>query len=286
MKISYQRFLIPGLAVLCGIAALTLIPAVHLPSPDSGARQDGIRSIPSPGLDSLKETPPSMQEVVSKHLFIPQRKATGQNAFPDLAVKGVFLGTERSAVFSLKSKPQANLRVWQGRTESALSQIVDPKDPRQPIAQFLREWNIKEIGFSEIKVEHFITGEVQTYAVNYTPEKKVKDDASRGYGQGIIPQGDGGSSAAARTAGSGASRTGQPQAAAQPVNQMADRISAMVQRMTPDQKKQFLQRVQQNMTGGNQNSGAAAKQPAVQNSAASSKNTKAAQSNTQKKKTK
>ncbi len=274
MKISYQRFLIPGLAVLCGIAALTLIPAVHLPQPESGARQDGIRSIPSPGLDSLKETPPSMQEVVSKHLFIPQRKATGQNAFPDLAVKGVFLGTERSAVFSLKSKPQANLRVWQGRTESALSQIVDPKDPRQPIAQFLREWNIKEIGFSEIKVEHFITGEVQTYAVNYTPEKKVKDDASRGYGQGIIPQGDGGQSSGARTAGANTSRTGQ-QAAAQPVNQMADRISAMVQRMTPDQKKQFLQRVQQNMTGGNQNNSAAAKQPAAQNSAAGSKNTKA-----------
>ena len=271
MKIPYQRFLIPGLAVLCGIAALALIPAVHLPASESGTRQDVIRSIPAPGLDSLKETPPSMQEVAAKHLFIPERKATGQNAFPDLAVKGVFLGTERSVVFSLKSKPQANLRVWQGHTESALSQIVDPKDPRQPIAQFLREWNIKEIGFSEIKVEHFITGEVQTYAVNYTPEKKVKDDASRGYGQGIIPQGDSsGTAAAARAStGSGTGQPGQPASSAQMIGQVADRISAMVQRMTPDQKKQFLQQIQKS-AGGSQNGGTAA-----QNSAANSKNTKA-----------
>ena len=277
MKISYQRFLIPGLAVLCGIAALALIPAMHLPSVESGKRPDAARSIPALSLDSLGETPPSMQEVSAKHLFIPARKATGQNAFPDLAVKGVFLGVERSVVFSLKSKPQANLRVWQGRTESALSQIVDPKDPRQPIAQFLREWNIKEISFSEIKVEHFITGEVQTYAVNYTPEKKVKDDASRGYGQGIIPQsGDGsGQSAVAQTAtGNKTDPSGQP-TGAPPASQMADRVSAIIQRMSPDQKKQFLQRVQQNM-GSGQNDNAGAKQPSAQKTPASSKNSKTA----------
>jgi hypothetical protein len=285
MKTSYQRFLIPGLAVLCGIAVLTLIPALHLPSAESGKRPDAVRSIPAPSLDALKETPPSMQEVAAKHLFIPDRKATGQNAFPDLAVKGVFLGTERSVVFSLKSKPQANLRVWQGRTDSALSQIVDPKDLRQPIAQFLREWNIKEISFSEVKVEHFITGEVQTYAVNYTPEKKVKDDASRGYGQGIIPQGGDGSgpSAVARTAtGNNTAPSGQ-QAGAPPASQMADRVSAIIQRMSPDQRKQFLKQVQQSVTGGNQNNSAASRQPATQNTPANSKNSKTSTTQSSKK---
>jgi hypothetical protein len=287
MKFPVQRYLVPGLAVLCGISALALIPVFHLPGEHSQARESG-RTVQEPGLDAFNEAVPMMQEVAARHLFIAERKATGQNAFPDLAVKGVFLGTERSAVFSLKSKPQANLRVWMGRTESALSQIVDPKDPRQPIAQFLREWNIKEIGFSGVQMVHFITGEVQTYAVDYTPEKKVKDDASRGYGQGIIPQGEGGQSVAARTAaGNNASRTAGQQASGFQANQMADRISAMVQRMTPDQKKQFLQRVQQNMTGNaGQNSGGTSKQPATQNKTPS-KNGKSAQpASAQKKKTK
>lgn len=285
MKISIQRYIIPGLAVLCGISALALIPAFHLPRAESEPA-GGARTVQAPGLEAFNETVPVMQEVAAKHLFIPERKATGQNAFPDLAVKGIFLGTERSVVLSLKSKPQANLRVWQGRTESALSQIIDPKDPRQPIAQFLREWNIKEIGFSEVKMEHFITGEIQTYAVNYTPEKKVKDDASRGYGQGIIPQGDGGPSAAARTAGSSQGKAGQQAPGAQPVNQMADRISAMIQRMTPEQKKQFLQRVQQNMAGGNQNNSAASGSSATRGGSVNPKNSKAAQGGAQKKKTK
>jgi hypothetical protein len=272
MKISAQRFFIPGLAVLCGISALALIPAFHLPGPESRPA-DGVRAIQVPGLESFNEAVPIMQEVAAKHLFIPERKATGQNAFPDLAVKGIFLGTERSAVFSLKSKPLANLRIWEGGVERALSQIVDPRDPRQPIAQFLREWKIKEIGFSGVQVEHFITGEVQTYAVDYTPEKKVKDDASRGYGQGIIPQGEAGQAAAARTAGTVSTKAGQQLSGAQPINQTADRISAMIQRMTPDQKKQFLQRVQQNMTGANQKTGTAPK-PAAQTGSKKTGNTK------------
>ena len=255
MKISIQRYLIPGLAVLCGLGALMMIPAVHLPWPGSGSAKDGVRPVPALGLEALSASSPSMQEVVAKHLFIPERKATGLNSFPDLAVKGIFLGNERSAVFSLKSKPQANLRVWAGGVANALSQIKDPRDPRQPIAQFLREWNIKEINFGGVTVEHFITGEVETYAVDYTPEKKVQDDAARGYGQGIMPQAESALSSAARTAnGNNAPKAGQSlPGGAQPVNLMADRISAMMQRMSPDQKKQFMQRLGQNTTGANQN---------------------------------
>ena len=125
---------------------------------------------------------------------------------------------------------------------SALSQIKDPRDPRQPIAEFLREWNIKEIGFSGVTVQHFITGEVETYAVNYTPEEKAKDDAARGYGRGGVPQGESTQSAAARTV-NGNAPTGQQPGGAPPVNFMADRVSAMLQRMSPDQKKQFMQRL-------------------------------------------
>lgn len=263
MKRSIQRWFVPGLAGCCAAAAIGLIPAVHLPRTDSGPEKEVPQAVPDPGLDSFNDLPPSMETVVSKHLFIPERKATGQNSFPDLVVKGTFLGTERGVVFSLKSKPQANLRVWAGHVDSALSQVADPRDPRQPIAAFLREWNIKEIRFDAVDVQHFITGEVETYAVNYTPVKKVKDDAGRGYGQGIMPQGGGGSQPATAKA-SAASNSGTPPGAAAPppVGQMADRISAMMQRMTPDQQKQFLQRLGQNIQGANQKDGAAVKNPA------------------------
>jgi len=281
MNISYQRWVVPGLAVLCGVAAIALIPAVHLPRPESAARQTGVHAVPAPSLDSLNETSPSMQVVVAKHLFIPQRKATGQHSFPDLVVKGVFLGAERSAVFSLKSKPQANLRIWFGGVSSALSQITDPRDPRQPIADFLREWNIKEINFSGVTMQHFITGEVETYAVDYDPEKKVKDDASRGYGQGIMPQAE-----TVQTAGvkapAGSPAAGQLPPGAQPVNFMADRVSAMLQRMSPDQKKQFIQRLGQNTSGTGQKNNAASKTAAP----TSSKKTQSSKKTTNSKKTK
>ncbi|MFA6172590.1 MAG: hypothetical protein WC701_02800 [Kiritimatiellales bacterium] len=288
MRISYQRFVIPGLAVLCGIAALSVIPSVHLPRQESGRSQDGVRAVPVLGLDSLNAAPPSMQEVVAKHLFIPERKATGQNSFADLVVKGVFLGAERSAVFSLKSKPQADLRVWAGGVAGALSQIKDPRDPRQPIAEFLREWNIKEISFSGVTMQHFITGEVETYAVNYTPEKKAKDDAARGYGQGIMPQGESAQSAAARTTNGNAPKTGQQPGGAPPVNFMADRVSAMLQRMSPDQKKQFMQRLGQNAPAANQKTGAAAKSgtAAKSGSQTGSKNTQNSKKTQSSKKTK
>jgi hypothetical protein len=262
MKISTHRLIIPGLSVLCGIAAVALIPAVHLPRTDTGERKESRRAVPALSLNALNEAPPSMTEVAEKHLFVAQRKATGQNAFPDLVVKGVFLGTENSTVFSLKSTPQANLRVWAGRVDSALAQVTNPRDPRQPIAAFLREWNIKEIASSGVTVEHFITGEKQTYAVNYTPVAKVQDDASRGYGQGIIPQGGeaaAGTGARTATANNPLGRGGQFPSDAPPVNVLADRVSAIMQRMTPDQQKKFLKQIGQDSSGANQKTGASEK---------------------------
>ncbi len=262
MKIPVQKFMIPGLAVLCGLAALLILPSVHLPRHEAGTPKEKTEAVPSPGVHSLNEFPPSMREVAAKHLFVMQRKATGQNAFPDLAVKGVFIGTERSAVFSLKSKPQANLRVWEGGVESALRQIKDPRDPRQPIAAFLREWDIKKIAFDGVTVSHFITGEVETYAVDYTPLKKVQDDAARGYGQGIIPQDAAGRTDAARTA-SRSPAAGQ--AATPQTGAVADRIQAMVQRMTPDQRRQFIQQLQKGAPAtGPQQGTTRQQQPAAQ----------------------
>jgi hypothetical protein len=145
--------------------------------------------------------------------------------------------------------------------DSALSQITDPRDPRQPIASFLREWSIKAIRQDGVDVQHFITGETETYAVNYTPVKKVKDDAERGYGQGIIPQGGDGAPAAAVRASAvakGAAPAARGTIPALPANQMADRVSAMMQRMSPSQQKQFLQRLGQDSSESNQKNGASA----------------------------
>lgn len=275
MNIPVQKILIPGLAALCGLAALLTVPAFHLSRPESGGTKETVRPVSAPGLSGLDEASPSMREVAAKHLFVPQRKATGQNAFPDLAVKGIFLGAERSAVFSLKSKPQVNLRIWEGGVESALSQIKDPRDPRQPIAVFLREWDIKEIRFDGVTVSHFITGEVETYTVDYTPQKKVVDDAARGYGQGIIPQDGGGRTEPARAATG--NRAGQQPASPQAGTQggtVADRISSIMQQMTPDQRRQFLQRLQQNAPATGQRGGSTPQQPAAKSGSRSLPNSR------------
>ena len=55
---------------------------------------------------------------------------------------------------------------------------------RKPIEDFLGEWEIKAIIFSGVTLEHLITGEAETYAVEYKPVKHLKDSAQAGYGQG------------------------------------------------------------------------------------------------------
>ena len=256
MKISFQRMIVPAAAVLCVAAVTLLIPAVHLPRDRADLRENG-KNVSAPPLDSLAALPPSMNDVVSKHLFIIQRAATGLNSYPDLVVKGVFLGVEQSAVFSLKSRPQANLRIWKGNTENALSQVIDQRDPRQPIAQFLREWDILEFAYDGVKVKHFITGEVETYAVNYTPERKVRDDAARGYGQGIMPQNDGTGGGGNAQRNTSTQSRGAPPPTTTASAAMADRVSAMLRQMPAAQRQQFMQRLNQGQgqnQGQNQNS--------------------------------
>ncbi|GAG98960.1 unnamed protein product, partial [marine sediment metagenome] len=190
------------LHVLGGVAAVGAVAVIVValpPSSSVGSSEKASASrIEAPDADRLNERIPDTGSVLEKHLFVPSREATGQNSFPDLIVKGVFLGEEKSAIFSLKSRPQTNLRVWLGEVETTLNSVTDPRDPRQPLVTFLREWPITEITQESVTVEHFITGEAETYEVNYVAAKKVNDDAQRGYGQGVMPQG-GSASATAKT---------------------------------------------------------------------------------------
>jgi hypothetical protein len=252
------------LHVLGAAAAVGAVAVIVAALPPRSAVEPAPDALPqlmaAPDADRLNERIPAVGSVLEKHLFVPSREATGQNSFPDLVVKGVFLGKEKSAVFSLKSKPQANLRVWLGEVESTLNSVTDPRDPRQSLVTFLREWPIKDISPAGVSVEHFITGEVETYEVDYVAAKKVKDDAQRGYGQGIMPQGTATAAAgnnAQKKAQAGTRQTGTAQAsgAAAGAQFMADRVSKMLQQMNPQQQMQFMQRFSQQSGGGqNQNS--------------------------------
>jgi hypothetical protein len=202
---------------------------------------------------------PTMEDVVAKHLFVPERAATGENAFPDLVVKGVYVGTERNAVFSLKSKPQANLRVWQGDEEAALMAVEDDRDPRKPIVDFLGEWQIKSIDFGGVTVEHLITGEVETYAVDYTPEKKVKDHAQSGYGQGFIVDASPAAAKAPSAKTAAKAKPGQQGAPAFSPQAAAGRVGAFMQRLSPQQRQQFMQQLQKQQGGAKQNTDTAQK---------------------------
>jgi len=247
------------LGAVAGVGAVVVI-LVALPprgSVESSQSPAVTRQIEAPDADRLNERIPDTGSVLEKHLFVPSREATGQNSFPDLIVKGIFIGEEKSAIFSLESKPQVNLRVWFGEVETTLNSVTDPRDPRQSLVTFLREWPIKEISQDSVSVEHFITGEVETYEVDYVAAKKVKDDAQRGYGQGIMPQGGGAASTAKATLKKATASSAKGGAAKMPGSTsgaqfMADRVSTMLQRMDPQTQKQFLQRLNQQNGGGGQ----------------------------------
>ncbi|MCK4564558.1 MAG: hypothetical protein KAU94_07780, partial [Verrucomicrobia bacterium] len=229
MNIDISKYTIPTLGTLCAVGALMVASGMRTPfkidtDPDSGG---SVLRVPENLV--LDDFVPTMEEVVAKHLFVPERVATGENAFPDLVVKGVYIGTGRNAVFSLKSRPEANLRVWQGDEEAALAQVDGNRDPRKPIADFLGEWAIKSIDFAGVTLEHLITGEVETYAVEYKPAKHAKDSAQAGYGQGMVADAAPGSRPPPRRASS--SPSSQPRGSVPSAQSVAGRVGAYMQRM-------------------------------------------------------
>ena len=245
MNIDLSKYLIPALAMACVgggllvVSAMRTPAAIEAPDPEDAAQARVPRNL------ALNNQIPTMEDVVAKHLFVPEREATGENSFPDLLVKGVYVGeTERNAVFSLKSKPNANLRVWMGDEDAALAQVEDGRDNRQPIVDFLSEWQIKSIDFSGVTVEHVITGEVETYVVDYKPLKHAKANAGAGYGQGYIVAASSGS---AKPASSRPAASSKPQQAKPPTGStqaIAGRVGQYMQRLTPQQRQQFMQQLQ------------------------------------------
>jgi len=253
MNIDISKYTIPTLGTLCAIGALMVASGMRTPVEIDTGSDTGNSELRMPENLVLGGFVPTMEEVVAKHLIVPERVATGENAFPDLMVKGVYIGTERSAVFSLRSRPEANLRIWQGDEDAALAQFDRDRDPRQPIVDFLGEWEIKSIDFSGVVLEHLITGEVETYAVEYNPVKHAKDSAQAGYGQGRVADAAPGSKApAARRAPAAPSR--QPRGSVPSSQAVAGRVGAFMQRMTPQQRQQFLQQLQKQNDAANKKS--------------------------------
>ncbi|QBG48574.1 hypothetical protein EGM51_14615 [Verrucomicrobia bacterium S94] len=243
MNLKYTRFMIPGLGILCTAGAVAVVISARAPL-DIDLSMDGETAydvrVPE-NLDPGNDLP-TMEEVVEKHLFVKERKATGQNTFPDLLVKGVYVGDESSAVFSLKYRPEANLRVWKGDVDSVISRITDPRDVRKPIVDFLSEWDIKEITFEGVIVEHIITGEVETYLVDYTPSKHVKDSAEAGYGQGLLTVTEQGGSKTANNSKNTARKAPQNSSMQQRA-QAFQQMRSMVESMSPEQRARLAERI-------------------------------------------
>jgi hypothetical protein len=248
LNFDISKYVVPVLGSACVGGALLVASGMRTPVELESARMTDAAEARIPESLVLDSYVPTMEEVVAKHLFVPEREATGENAFPDLVVKGVYVGTQRNAVFSLKSKPSANLRVWQDDEDAAISQVEDERDPRKPIADFLSEWQIQSIDFAGVTVEHIITGEVETYEVDYKPLKHVKDSAAAGYGQGALVDSAPGSGtpAAPKTAAAQPAQarppSGNPQA-------IAGRVGQYMQRLSPEQRQQFMQQLQKRNAG-------------------------------------
>ncbi|MEE9368122.1 MAG: hypothetical protein V3V05_04565 [Pontiella sp.] len=255
MNVDLSKYIVPALGAACVGGALLVVSGLRTPVRiERTDHADAMEARLAKSL-VLNECVPTMDEVVAKHLFVPERVATGENAFPDLLVKGVYMGEiECNVVFSLKSKPDANLRVWQGDQEASISQVEDRRDPRRPIADFLSEWQIKSIGFSGVTVQHIITGEVETYVVDYKPAKHVKDSSQAGYGQGMLsaapPAGNKVSTkASGATTKSGGTRT----PAAGSTGAIAGRVGQYMQNLSPQQRQQFMQQLQQQRSNAAKN---------------------------------
>ena len=244
MNFRYAQYTVPALGALCVAGAVGIGLAMRSPLSADLAFEDAAAYDPRvPGKLELPADIPSMEQVVEKHLFVKERKASGANTFPDLVVKGIYVGERQSAVLSLKSRPEINLRIWKDDVNDVVARITDPRDVRKPIIDFLNEWDVKEITFSGLTVEHFTTGEVETYPVNYTPEKKIKDNAEGGYGQGAILAQAGGRQGSARQAQQQGNRNQQAQSTQLNTGQMMRQLRDVMQQLPEEQRDRILERL-------------------------------------------
>ncbi|VGO15150.1 hypothetical protein PDESU_03732 [Pontiella desulfatans] len=231
---NISKYALPGIGALCVLGTVAVGVAITRPVNVDIDSNTTAYTAREPQRPRLKSDVPTMDEILEKHLFSKTRKASGANSFSDLLVKGVYVGEKGSVVLSLKSRPTVNLRIWQDNVSQVIKQISDPRDPRQTIVDFLNEWDILEITMKGMTVEHFVTGERETYAVDYTPTKHVADSAVGGYGQGMLAEATSGTKTVARQS------TPQAQSAQ---GLMIDQMRNMMRSMSPEQRAAFAQRM-------------------------------------------
>jgi hypothetical protein len=274
MIANISKYALPGIGGLCVLGAISVGVAVNKPVAVEVVGNDAMYSARTPQQPQLKSDVPTMDVVLEKHLFSKTRKASGAKSFSDLLVKGVYVGEKCSVVLSLKSRPSVNLRIWQDNVSEVLKRITDSRDPRQTIVDFLNEWDVKEITMKGMTVEHFVTGEVETYEVDYVPTKHVADSAEAGYGQGALAAdttGDGTQTAKATTV----------TVSAQPAQGlMVNDLRSMMRSMTSEQRAAFAQRMgggggdsrQQGDQSSSRNSGGSSSGSSSRSSSSSSRN--------------
>lgn len=264
-----SNLLIPLLGVLCIGGAVAVGLTLHAPTELDLDYETTAFDGRIPDAFEPEGTVPTMEAVLEKHLFVKERKATGINSFPDLLVKGVYVGEKQSAVLSLKSRPEISMRIWTDSVEETLGRIIDPRDPRKPIADFLGEWEVRAITFEGLQVEHLITGEVETYKVDYTPAKHAKDSAGTGYGQGMLAEaqstkvGTKGTNKRNRTA-----VPGQVSGKGALMGQMRN----MLNQMTPEQRTKLMKKLSK--AGGDSENGGKKDKSTKKNKSGSSKKNK------------
>lgn len=247
MSSKYSSYVIPALGTLCAVGAILVGVIVRTPTAHENSFEDELAYEANvPENLELNSNIPTMEEVVEKHLFVKERKATGANTFPDLLVKGVYVGDEEgSVILSLKSRPTINMRIWQSDVGDVIGRITDPRDPRQAIVGFLNEWDIRKITFEGMVVENFITGEVETYAVNYVPTKKAKDNSETGYGQGLL--------AATKVVAAPKAKVTTAKVATKSApddrRKMMENFRGMVEGMTPEQRAHLARRITGDQSG-------------------------------------
>ncbi|MFC1468118.1 hypothetical protein ACFLQY_05480 [Verrucomicrobiota bacterium] len=254
MNFLNPRHLIPTLGGLCALSTLALSSTFFVPKPPGIENADEPRKKSNANVSVQRRKIPEAKDVLSKHLFVPERKAENMKSYSDLVVKGVYIGEEESnVVLSLKSKPHINLRVWQKEQESLIAQITDAKDPRYPLVAFLKEWDIQKIAFGGVTFHNTLSEETETYEVDYTPTKKVADNAGGGYGQGQVLDISNGKAApkkGAQRAANGNRQNGQL-GQTNFAKKLSGRISNVMQRMTPAERKQFARAVNKAARGKN-----------------------------------
>lgn len=182
-----QQLIIPALALAVLLVGLGLV--TRLFQTRAKGEELLVPSKPRPVKTDLTiRRLSAIEPVLDKHLFVPARSATGQNAFPELLIKGVYHGPQTILLLGMERRSNETVQLVVGEEEEVASLARNTRDPLYPLYDFFHKWRVHSVTSRHVAMIKTDSGKIEHYPIHHQP-RSIRKAPVAGYGEGNVPAG-------------------------------------------------------------------------------------------------